>query len=103
VRRVCMLVATVSVGWTLALSESASAATHCHHVRGYYDVRVKHVSCARAGHILWRARQGGGDSQTIEGWTCDAHAHGAGGGFPVEMVCTKRRAWARGWVFDGPA
>jgi hypothetical protein len=93
-------------GATPALAGSpirASSAASCSHVRGYYRVKVKNLACPRAAQVLWAARQRGGNHIDVQGFSCRAVGHGAGGGFPVKMTCRASSAVASGWVIDGPA
>lgn len=93
----------VVIGVLAAVAPSAVAngnVERCSHVRGFYEVTVRNMTCHRAAHILWHAR--GGTTQ-IEGYRYQVTGHGPSGGFPAEAVCIKGSAHARGWVIDGPA
>jgi hypothetical protein len=83
-------------------AQARAAVSHCARVRGYTDVRVSGVTCAAAGSVLWYVRQHEG-VRRYRGFTCPKDTHGKRGGFPIETVCTRGAAYARGWIIDGPA
>lgn len=86
-----------------AIATGKSRVVHCPHVRGYYGVTVRNITCKRAGHILWLARQSSGTENDIQGFECRVISRVPGGGFPADMRCTKGRVHAQGGIFDGPA
>ena len=79
-----IVIGVLAVVASSAVANGNGNGKHCSHVRGFYKVTVRNMTCHRAAHILWHAR--GGASQ-IEGYRCQVTGHGAGGGFPAEAVC----------------
>jgi hypothetical protein len=102
---VALIVVAAALGsrWANA-AQTSTPLKRCSSVRGYYNVRVRNVTCRRAASILWRARQSSTMTPRIDGFRCRFVSHAPGGsGFPADMVCTKGIAYAAGGIIDGPA
>ncbi len=71
-------------------------------LRGYFDVRVRHMSCSLGRRILAGAHLGDKRSR-VRGFSCRQFSLSPQGvGFPYDVVCRKGPASVRAGVCDGP-